>query len=291
MGWQERSYTSTGPCSVSCNNRPHTGGKSCNNNEFWNKYSKHIFVSALVGMIVIPMLNNMFQTFNQLTTDVEQLKKDSKITKMKIQSIDNTLSTIKSGSFNIKSMVIDEMEKLNSDKTGKTDYALESTGGSIVKLLPETENYSKPKNLFGLTLCEGSNGPRAMLQIGTAPGQCWAFKGSSGGAIIKLVGVVDIESISLEHIPRKMSPTGEISTAPKDFAVIALRSPNDSQGSYLGQFKYDVDGPALQTFKVECGYPVEFISFKVLSNHGHMDFTCVYRLRVHGSLSKTTHKN
>lgn len=58
-----------------------------------------------------------------------------------------------------------------------------------------------------------------LLQPGMAPGQCWAFKGSRGQAIIKLVSPVRISGVSLEHISKSISPTGEISTAPKDFSI------------------------------------------------------------------------
>lgn len=38
-------------------------------------------------------------------------------------------------------------------------------GGKVVSILPGTENVDSAKTLFGLTLCEGMHGPRAMLQV------------------------------------------------------------------------------------------------------------------------------
>lgn len=64
----------------------------------------------------------------------------------------------------IKGLVKEELENYGSDKTGKTDYALETAGGRIVKVI-DTENYGSTVGLFGLTLCEGTNGPRAMIQV------------------------------------------------------------------------------------------------------------------------------
>lgn len=76
---------------------------------------------------------------------------------------------------------------------------------------------------MGLPICKHSNGPRVMLQPGTLPGECWAFKGSEGTAIIELVGHVFIQCISIEHLSKKLSPTGEISAAPKEFSVKVLK--------------------------------------------------------------------
>lgn len=58
-----------------------------------------------------------------------------------------------------------------------------------------------------------------MRQPGVMPGECWAFQGSQGTAVIKLINQIYVTGISLEHIPRSISPSGEISTAPKEFSV------------------------------------------------------------------------
>lgn len=59
-----------------------------------------------------------------------------------------------------------------------------------------------------------------------APGQCWAFKGSRGQATIKLLTPVRICGVTLEHISKSISPSGEISTAPKDFSIWVAFSSN-----------------------------------------------------------------
>ena len=51
------------------------------------------------------------------------------------------------------------------------------------------------------------------------PGQCWAFRGTQGFLVIQLAGRVKPTAFSLEHIPRSLSPTGKIDSAPKDFTV------------------------------------------------------------------------
>lgn len=52
-----------------------------------------------------------------------------------------------------------------------------------------------------------------------SPGHCWAIKGSHGGAVVKLLGKVQINGVSLEHISESVSPTGEISSAPREFTI------------------------------------------------------------------------
>jgi SUN domain-containing protein 1/2 len=58
------------------------------------------------------------------------------------------------------------------------------------------------------------------LQPEVQTGQCWAFKGSQGYLVIELAGTVQPTAFSLEHIPKSMSPTGRIDSAPKDFMVL-----------------------------------------------------------------------
>ncbi|XP_045476543.1 SUN domain-containing protein 3-like isoform X2 [Harmonia axyridis] len=184
----------------------------------------------------------------------------------------------------IKGLVKEELENFGSDKIGRNDFALETAGGRIVKVI-NTENYGSTVGLFGITLCEGNNGPRAMIQANSAPGECWAFKGSKGAVLIKLLGKVKITAVSLEHISSKISPTGRLDTAPKDFAVYGLEHPSKSK-VLLGRFQYKLDSHPIQTFPIKIANqtPFEFVEFHVDSNHGSPDYTCVYRLRVHGTL-------
>lgn len=56
-------------------------------------------------------------------------------------------------------------------------------------------------------------------KTGVLPGECWAFKGTTGNVVIQLLGPVHVSGVSLEHIPQSISPLGETSTAPKDFSI------------------------------------------------------------------------
>ena len=97
------------------------------------------------------------------------------------------------------------------------------------------------------------------------------------------------EQFSLEHIPRSLSPTGRLDSAPKAFAVFGLRTEHDQNPVRLGSYEYDaVGGPSLQFFPVEketlvaTVEPFQLVELEITSNHGHPEYTCLYRFRVHG---------
>ena len=82
-----------------------------------------------------------------------------------------------------------------------------------------------------------------------------------------------------------------ISSAPKDFDVEVFDdvSSRDSAGAEeYGPFHYDGENSEkpLQYFeadKSEKNHKAMIVKLNILSNHGHPNFTCVYRFRVHGS--------
>jgi SUN domain-containing protein 1/2 len=61
------------------------------------------------------------------------------------------------------------------------------------------------------------------LQPDVHPGQCWAFKGDNGYVVIQLSVPIRPTGFSLEHIPKSLSPTGSIDSAPKDFTVFVRK--------------------------------------------------------------------
>ncbi|XP_046741054.1 SUN domain-containing protein 1-like [Diprion similis] len=191
---------------------------------------------------------------------------------------------------NVRDMVRCEIETYDADKTGMTDYALETSGGAILSTR-NTETYSAGApvlTLFGMPLCQQQNTPRAVIQSGVLPGECWAFKGSSGSVVIQLLGPVFVSGVSLEHISPSISPTGETTTAPKDFSVWGLHDVDDREGFLFGEFTYDNSGSAVQYFEVQHKPKryYEIVELKVHSNSGNYEYTCIYRIRVHGSLNR-----
>lgn len=94
-------------------------------------------------------------------------------------------------------------------------------------------------------------------------------------------------AFSLEHIPKDLSPTGNIDSAPRQFNVYGLDDEYQEEGKLLGSYTYQEDGDALQTYPVteENDKAYQTIEVRVLSNWGHTEYTCLYRIRVHGQPS------
>ncbi|KAG1936038.1 SUN domain-containing protein 1 isoform X2 [Pimephales promelas] len=188
----------------------------------------------------------------------------------------------------VQLIVNNAMKLYSEDRTGLVDYALESGGGSIISTRCSESFNTKTAlmSLFGVPLWYFSQSPRVVIQPNVHPGNCWAFKGSYGYLVIGLSMKIVPTAFSLDHIPKSLSPTGNISSAPRDFNVYGLDEEQQEEGQLLGQFVYEEDGDALQTFLVseEVTRAFQIIEMRVLSNWGHPEYTCVYRFRVHGKL-------
>lgn len=187
----------------------------------------------------------------------------------------------------VQTLVDHALRIYDADKTGRFDYALESIGGSVLTTRC-TETYDAVNavySIFGIPIWWEKNTPRTILQPGANPGQCWAFKGSFGSVVIQLSERIRVEAVTLEHMPKMVSPTKSIESAPKQFQIYGLTDVQDEFPLSLGNFTYLDDGNSLQTFPIHLHRDREFniVEMKILSNHGHMLYTCIYRLRVHGS--------
>lgn len=207
----------------------------------------------------------------------------------------------------------------DSDKTGLVDYALESSGGSILSTrCTESYQYGTVEvSIFGIpllnlgTFCSNlgifcstlgisssnlgissssnlgipfsGNSPRSIITPGTYPGNCWAFKNFPGFVVIKLMKPVKIDAFSYEHVSKKLVPHEKINSAPKKFQVYGLESEHDLNPILIGEYVYNI-GNSLQFFIASTEQIFEIIELRVISNHGNPDFTCIYRFRVHASL-------
>lgn len=186
---------------------------------------------------------------------------------------------------NVRQLIKEALATYDADKTGIVDYASEFAGGEIVST-GCTESYDlkgASYKILGLPIWSPPNIPRFVIQPNSSPGQCWYFRGNKGSLVIKLSRAIRPESFSYEHIPVRNAPDGHINSAPKHFEVRGLDGENADDNWLLGEFDYDRDGDPIQFFRFEnTDRPLEYVEFNVLDNHGNEEFTCLYRIRVHG---------
>jgi hypothetical protein len=218
----------------------------------------------------------------------------------------------------MNSIVETALHRYTTDTLAKPDYALYSSGARINPLLTSPTYFHSPKNIlkrlgsyvFGGAGSTWGHQPAMALFQDTNVGMCWAFPGSQGGLGIRLSEPVMVTDISVEHVHREVSKN--VGSAPRQWSVYALvtddiaRSQIDTINSGLydslptvnlprgytllvrGEYNInDDENRSIQTFPVpnairQLNVPVEQVVFAVGSNWGNNEYTCLYRVRVHG---------
>ncbi|KAF5287508.1 hypothetical protein FQA39_LY04136 [Lamprigera yunnana] len=186
----------------------------------------------------------------------------------------------------IKKIVEESLAVYDADKTGLVDYALESAGGEILTIRC-TESYqtrSAVLSVYGFPIWYPVNTARTVITPGVVPGECWAFQSFPAFVMIKLASRITVTAFSLEHISKLVAINGNIDSAPKEFYVYGLKNEADLEPMLFGVYFYDQDGPPLQYFTASpSNLSFNIVELKIVSNHGHPNYTCLYRFRVHGT--------
>ncbi|XP_029913885.1 SUN domain-containing protein 1 isoform X2 [Myripristis murdjan] len=245
-------------------------------------------LQASLASLELSILKNVTlqleQSRAQTLADAETRAKT--VTEMVTGSVQHTATAEGLSEEQVHLIVQNALKLYSQDRTGLVDYALESGGGSILSTrCSETyETKTALMSLFGLPLWYFSQSPRVVIQPDVYPGNCWAFKGSQGYLVIRLSLRILPTAFCLEHIPKALSPTGNITSAPRNFTVFGLDDEYQEEGKLLGHYIYQEDGESLQTFPVteKNDKAFQIIEVRVLSNWGHPEYTCLYRFRVHG---------
>ncbi|XP_062420368.1 uncharacterized protein LOC119217617 [Pungitius pungitius] len=115
------------------------------------------------------------------------------------------------------------------------------------------------------------------------PGASWCFAGTKGHAVVSLSHPIEVTDVTIGHITKRQSLTGEINSAPREFSVYGLVHDND-EGIHLGTFAYNKNGLSSQTFELPVAVKDVFshIKLEIKTNWGDDDQTCLYNFRVHG---------
>lgn len=185
----------------------------------------------------------------------------------------------------VDELIDESLNSLSADDIGMADYALESSGGSV---LPDrsTGTYAGRAaflSLFGFNFGKMIKSIRKIIQPGNLPGECWAFKGTTGYVVIRLAKPIVVSAVTIDHASRLLTPDGKIKSAPKTFSIHALKDHQSSEDTKLGDFEYSENGDPIQTFYLKEASPLtQYVKFDFLTNHGNEEYTCIYRIRVHG---------
>ncbi|XP_021431515.2 SUN domain-containing protein 1 isoform X2 [Oncorhynchus mykiss] len=250
------------------------------------RYVSGADVHASLTSLELSILQNV-----TLQLEKSRARQETHSTETVTQTVMHTVGAAGAGMSeeHVQLIVKNALKLYSQDRTGLVDYALESGGGSILSTrCSETyETKTALMSLFGLPLWYFSQSPRVAIQPDVHPGNCWAFQGSHGYLVIRLSMRIMPSAFSLEHIPKSLSPTGTISSAPRQFTVYGLDDEYQEEGKLLGSYTYQDDEDALQTYPVteENDKAYQIIEVRVLSNWGHPEYTCLYRIRVHGQPS------
>ena len=218
----------------------------------------------------------------------------------------------------MNSIVETALHRYSTDTLAKPDFALYSSGARINPLLTSPTYHHSPRSVLkklGSYILGGAGStwghqPAMALFQDTNVGMCWAFPGSQGGLGIRLSETVLITDVSVEHVHREVSKN--IGSAPRQWSLYGFVTDDGAREQILtittGLYgdvvpanlprgyvlfvrgEYDVDneeGKTIQTVPVPAAIrrlnvPVEQVVFTVGSNWGNEEYTCLYRVRVHG---------
>ncbi|XP_011815114.1 PREDICTED: SUN domain-containing protein 5 [Colobus angolensis palliatus] len=179
------------------------------------------------------------------------------------------------------------MKMIHGDYIEKPDFALKSTGASIdFEHTSATYNHEKAHSYWNwIQLWNYAQPPDVILEPNVTPGNCWAFEGNRGQVTIQLAQKVYLSNLTLQHIPKTISPSGSLDTAPKDFVIYGMEG-SPKEEVFLGAFQFQPEN-IIQMFPLQNQPARAFgtVKVKISSNWGNPAFTCLYRVRVHGSVA------
>ncbi|XP_006860830.1 PREDICTED: SUN domain-containing protein 5 [Chrysochloris asiatica] len=179
------------------------------------------------------------------------------------------------------------MKMIQGDYIEKPDFALKSIGASIdFDHTSATYNHNKARFYWNwIRLWNYAQPPDVILEPNVTPGNCWAFAGDHGQVTIRLAQKVYLSILTLQHIPKTISLSGSLDTAPKDFVIYGMKGTPREEEVFLGAFQFQPEN-TIQMFLLQNqpARPFGAVKVKISSNWGNPRFTCLYRVRVHGSV-------
>jgi len=194
----------------------------------------------------------------------------------------------------MRSYVLDAIERrirrLQADNSHLVDYALragviQSSPSHCEPVPPLPEQAGAMEKLAhkmrtAFTDCVVSSpDPDIALDPSMVVGSCWPMEGSSGFMDIKLKETITVSRVAIEHPVNTVLPHPK--SAPKSVEFYGLEGDEET---FLAGFSYELGQDQLQSHAVaDVGKAFGVVRVKFLSNHGDPTYTCIYRIRVHGT--------
>ncbi|KAJ1452829.1 UNC-like C-terminal-domain-containing protein [Pelagophyceae sp. CCMP2097] len=195
----------------------------------------------------------------------------------------------------ISALVDAALATFSADRVGQFDFALRATGASVETKLTSkawtpSDSYLPTSVWHALGRDAGIGRAEDALSQRNAFGSCFAFAGDAGALTVRLAQRVVPRSVTVEHLhPLLCDPNvnTRCQSAPRQFRILGRPKSAEDEPVVLGGGEYDSSDAAastVQTFELLFvdGRVFSLVTLEVLSNHGHADYTCVYRFRVHG---------
>jgi len=236
----------------------------------------------------------------------------------------------------INQLVESAVTKASRDGLARPDYAMYSSGASVVPSLTSLTYEIKPRGITNqvLNLFTGQGTavgrpPVTALHHENHNGHCWPFPGSEGQLGVMLAYPLRISDVTIDHVSRDVAT--DMRSAPRQMELWGLvegmeniakfktwneqraaRSeearlaaelsgeayvddevypetlPRTAPYMRIANFTYNAHSPKeIQTFPVpqdiqDLDMDFGIVVLLVKSNWGREEFTCLYRLRVHG---------
>ncbi|XP_031206781.1 sperm-associated antigen 4 protein-like isoform X1 [Mastomys coucha] len=171
----------------------------------------------------------------------------------------------------------------NETGIDKWNHAQSSEGDFII-LEKSSPHYKERRAVFWSQTCPSP----FTWKPGVFPGNCWAFEGNQGHMVIRLIALVKLTHITLQHPSPTMTHTRgtthtrRTTSAPRELEIFGLQANNTEV--FLGKFIFDVQKSEVETFHLQNDPPSAFskVKIQVLSNWGNRYITILHKIYLYG---------
>ncbi|XP_070600312.1 LOW QUALITY PROTEIN: sperm-associated antigen 4 protein-like [Erythrolamprus reginae] len=239
------------------------------------------------------LLEDQFHEIQDVKNEIDQMHSEISNTQKGIQQSTKQIlqeSDLSGEEKEMIDMLNLAFKKIFEDDIQKADWAQKSIGATINKdRTSKSFDFLHQENCW-FPFISSANPPETILQPDVYPGNCWAFSGSEGQVVIKLPEKVRLTAVTVQHISKAIAFSEGITSALKDFLVYGLNDETKEE-ILLGTFMYDTEKELIQTFQLknEQEKAFQYVKIKVESNWGNPEYTCIYRIRVHGRMANINH--